>query len=201
MFLVKAGHEPDQPMNEIILHNNRNQNSSLQLLLLALALMVCVFLAVVINVHYGFDIVYTHLFYIPIILAGVWYHRWALLVAGGLGVVHISCDYVINHGLTSSSLLRTGMFLAVALVVGLLSENRDLLYQELRKINNAIKETEFKYRTVADYAYDWETWEDETGKLNHISPACERTSGYTVNEFLENKSLFASLILAEDQER
>ncbi|MFA4885204.1 MAG: PAS domain S-box protein [Desulfotomaculaceae bacterium] len=93
------------------------------------------------------------------------------------------------------------MFLGIALVVGLLSEKRDLLYQELQKTNNAIKETEIKYKTVAEFAYDWETWEDETGQLKYISLACERTSGYTVNEFSENESLFASLILEEDQER
>jgi PAS domain S-box-containing protein len=210
MHLKKPAHEPDQPMNELEALRksqqlNRNQNPSLHLLLLALALIVCVFLALVVNVHYGIGSVYTHLFYIPIIMAGFWYHRWALLIAGGLGVVHISCDYVVNHGLTSSSLLRTGMFLGVALVVGLLSEKRDLLYRELQKINNAIKETEFKYRTVADYAYDWETWEDETGNLNYISPACERISGYTASEFLKNESgfvsFFASLIIEEDQER
>jgi len=49
-------------------------------------------------------------------------------------------------------------------------------------------------------AYDWETWEDETGRFRHISPACEKTSGYTINEFLGNKSLFASLIVEEDKE-
>jgi len=188
-------------MGEIVLHNNRNQNQSLHLLLLALALIVCVFLALVVNVHYGIDVVYTHLFYIPIIMAGVWYHRGALLIAGGLGLVHISCDYVINHGLTSSSLLRMGMFLGIALIVGLLSEKRDLLYQELQKSNNVIKETEIIYKTVAGFTSDWETWEDETGQLKYISLACERTSGYTVNEFSENKTLFASLILEEDQER
>ncbi len=72
---------------------------------------------------------------------------------------------------------------------------------ELENLQEIVKETEFKYKTVVDYAYGWETLEDETGKLKYFFPACERTSGYTVNEFLENESLFASLILEEDQER
>ena len=78
-------------------------------------------------------------------------------------------------------------------------ENEQVI--KMKNLEKIIKEREFKYKIIADYAYDWETWEDETGKLRYISPACERTSGYTVNEFLENEALFASLILEEDQHK
>jgi diguanylate cyclase (GGDEF)-like protein/PAS domain S-box-containing protein len=57
---------------------------------------------------------------------------------------------------------------------------------------------EFKYKTIADYAYDWETWEDQNGKLQHVSPSCERISGYSDKEFLGNPDLFESIILDED---
>jgi diguanylate cyclase (GGDEF)-like protein/PAS domain S-box-containing protein len=78
-------------------------------------------------------------------------------------------------------------------------ENKQLI--KMKKLNKILKEREFKYKIIADYAYDWETWEDETGKLRYISPACERISGYTANEFLENQYLFVSLMLEEDQQR
>jgi len=71
---------------------------------------------------------------------------------------------------------------------------------ELENLQDTYKETEFEYKIISDLAYDWETWEDETGRFRHISPACEKTSGYTINEFLGNKSLFASLIIEEDKE-
>jgi diguanylate cyclase (GGDEF)-like protein/PAS domain S-box-containing protein len=57
---------------------------------------------------------------------------------------------------------------------------------------------EFKYKTIADYSYDWETWEDQTGKFQYISPSCKRVSGYAAEEFLADPGLFESIILAED---
>jgi len=83
--------------------------------------------------------------------------------------------------------------------IDVFKENNQVI--KMKNLEKIIKERESKYKIIADYAYDWETWEDETGKLKYISPACERTSGYTINEFLENESFFASLILDEDQQR
>lgn len=57
---------------------------------------------------------------------------------------------------------------------------------------------EFKYKTIADYSYDWETWEDQNGKLQYVSPSCKRISGYSDEEFLNDPKLFESIILAED---
>ncbi len=57
---------------------------------------------------------------------------------------------------------------------------------------------EFKYKIIADYSYDWETWEDQNGKLQYVSPSCKRISGYSAEEFLDNPRLFESIILEED---
>ncbi|WP_051188518.1 PAS domain S-box protein [Proteocatella sphenisci] len=57
---------------------------------------------------------------------------------------------------------------------------------------------EFKYKTIADYSYDWETWEDKNGKFQYISPSCKRISGYDAKEFLDDPGLFESIILQED---
>lgn len=57
---------------------------------------------------------------------------------------------------------------------------------------------EFKYKTIADYSYDWETWEDQNGKLQYVSPSCKRISGYSDEEFLTDYALFESIILEED---
>lgn len=59
---------------------------------------------------------------------------------------------------------------------------------------------ELKYKIIADYSYDWETWEDQDGKLQYVSPSCKRISGYEAKEFLEVPGLFESLILREDFE-
>ena len=41
---------------------------------------------------------------------------------------------------------------------------------------------EEKFRTIADYTYNWESWVDRDGKILWLSPAIERISGYTVEE-------------------
>lgn len=57
---------------------------------------------------------------------------------------------------------------------------------------------ELRYKTIADYSYDWETWEDQYGELKYVSPSCMRISGYEAEEFLQNPTLFESIILKED---
>ena len=68
----------------------------------------------------------------------------------------------------------------------------------IRKAEKAIEESNKKFRTVADYAYDWEYWVDPLGSLLYISPSCERITGYSTNEFHENPKLLASIIYTED---
>lgn len=43
---------------------------------------------------------------------------------------------------------------------------------EFKFLEQRVVETEVNYKTIADYAYDWETWEDESGILKYISPVC-----------------------------
>jgi PAS domain S-box-containing protein len=58
---------------------------------------------------------------------------------------------------------------------------------------------EVKYRTVADFTYDWAYWEDPEGRLVYVSPSCERISGYAPQEFCDRPSLLRELILEEDR--
>jgi hypothetical protein len=60
-------------------------------------------------------------------------------------------------------------FLIVVLVLSL---------RKRRKALNDLVASETRYRTVADYTYDWEYWSAPDGKLNYVSPSCERITGY-----------------------
>jgi PAS domain S-box-containing protein len=68
-----------------------------------------------------------------------------------------------------------------------------LLYDKLTQ-------AEAKYRTVADFTYDWEYWANIDGTLYYVSPSCERVSGYSVQNFMDNPSLFSEIILPQDRE-
>jgi PAS domain S-box-containing protein len=61
------------------------------------------------------------------------------------------------------------------------------------------KQIERKYRTVADFTYDWEYWANLDGTLEYVSPSCERISGYSVQDFMENPSLLRDIIVPEDR--
>lgn len=65
----------------------------------------------------------------------------------------------------------------------------------------SLKEAEEKYRTVADYTYNWETWLNMTGDYIYVSPSCKRISGYTVEEFIQDPALLLRITHPEDRQR
>ncbi len=71
---------------------------------------------------------------------------------------------------------------------------------ELNATVKKLTEAETRYRTVADFTYDWEYWSRVDGTLEYVSPSCERISGYKAMEFMENPSLYREIVLAEDRD-
>lgn len=47
-----------------------------------------------------------------------------------------------------------------------------------------LEQSEERFRAIADYTYDWESWIDTNGTVRWINPAVERFTGYTVEECL-----------------
>jgi PAS domain S-box-containing protein len=73
---------------------------------------------------------------------------------------------------------------------------------DMRKhIEQALRESEEKYRTVADFTYDWETWIGPDGKYLYISPACERITGYPIEEFFSNPDMLFQIIHPDDTDK
>jgi PAS domain S-box-containing protein len=48
--------------------------------------------------------------------------------------------------------------------------------------------------------YDWEYWANVDGKLEYISPSCERISGYSLQDFMDNPALIREIIVPQDIE-
>ncbi len=67
------------------------------------------------------------------------------------------------------------------------------------RLVNALREGEERYRTIADFAYDWEMWIGTKGETVYCSPACERITGYPPERFFESPELVRSVILEEDR--
>jgi len=64
-----------------------------------------------------------------------------------------------------------------------------------------LRQSEERFRTVANFTYDWEYWLNPEGKFLYVSPSCERITGYCADEFLQDASLLESIIYPEDRER
>jgi PAS domain S-box-containing protein len=70
-----------------------------------------------------------------------------------------------------------------------------------RIAEEALKESEEKFRTLANYTCDWEYWQSEEGKIIYISPSCETITGYTQEEIKENPKLIKGIIHPVDTVR
>jgi PAS domain S-box-containing protein len=137
---------------------------------LAFIIMVCVFVTLYANLLLGIDAVYTHLYYLPIILAGIWYHRKSIYLALFLGMAHVSIGYYLAGNIVPSTLVRAAMFLVVAAVVSLLSERRHALYNETRLLLESTGE--------GIYGIDLE------GRCTFINDSAVRMLGYSPAEMI-----------------
>lgn len=61
---------------------------------------------------------------------------------------------------------------------------RDITQESIMK--KKIQQSEEKFRTVADYTYDWEYWISSKGKFLYVAPSVERITGYPAELFINN---------------
>ena len=114
-----------------------------RLLVLFFTIAACVALALYVGFIMGQQIVYPHFFYIPIILASLWYHKKAVYAALFLSIIYIFITHLSTQIVTLVSFERCAILVAVAYIIGLVSEKRAkaqevtrLVYAELNQIFN-----------------------------------------------------------------
>ncbi len=104
----------------------------------------------------------------------------------------IAKDGTIKYGeVNISPLIRNGK------VVGNISIARDIT--ESRQVQEEIQKTEEKYRTIANYTYDWEEWIGPDGQYIYVSPSCERITGYRADEFQQDPKLVINICHQDDK--
>ena len=79
--------------------------------------------------------------------------------------------------------------------------SRTLRYACERVRSRAVlRQSEERFRTMADFTADWEYWLGPDRKLIYMSPSCERITGYRPEEFVEDPGLAERLVHPEDRE-
>jgi len=68
------------------------------------------------------------------------------------------------------------------------------------KAELALVENELKFRTLADSSINWVYWINPDGSLVFVSPATEKITGYTTEEFIKNPQLIQQIVDSKDSE-
>ena len=61
------------------------------------------------------------------------------------------------------------------------------------------RKSEEKFRTLADWTYDWELWLDSDGQIIYNSPSSKRITGYAPEEFSADPDLLNHIVHPDDQ--
>lgn len=67
-----------------------------------------------------------------------------------------------------------------------------------KRAEEALRESEERYRTVSEFSSDWVYWQGPDRSLRYVSPACETITGYTTEEFERLPNLFEDVIHPDD---
>jgi PAS domain S-box-containing protein len=71
---------------------------------------------------------------------------------------------------------------------------------ERKRSELALRMSEQRFRAIADYTYDWESWVSPGGNLLWVNPAVERISGYSVAECMKMTTT-NSMMMVYEQDR
>ncbi|MBE0603185.1 MAG: PAS domain S-box protein [Deltaproteobacteria bacterium] len=68
-------------------------------------------------------------------------------------------------------------------------------------MENALREQEERYRTLAEFATNWIFWLGPNGEMLYVSPSCETISGYPPSRFYESRDMFLYIVHPDDREK
>ena len=153
-------------------------------------------LSVILTYFYHFilgkAVIFTHLFYIPIILATLWFQRKGMIVP-----IFLASFLILSHLLSpqlsaplTDDFIRSSMFILVGIVVSALSEGID-------ERERLLKASEEKFRSVANSALDGIATLALDGKIIYSNKSFNSIFGYEKEEL--NGTSILNLIFSRDR--
>jgi PAS domain S-box-containing protein len=152
--------------------------------------------------------IFTHVFYIPIILASLWWKRRGIGVAIFLAAFLILSDLVFRTNVvTANDFFRSAMFVAISFIVGQLREHISRAEQESReafdesqKAQEALRESEERYRTIFETTGTATMIVEEDTIISMVNTEFEKVFGYPKEE-IEGTANWGKFIMGDDLER
>lgn len=106
-----------------------------KLTLLAALVLASLLLEIAVHWYLGIDVIYSHFFYIPVVLGAIWYGKRGVVVAIVLGAALLVGTWITRGAIDTGALLRALMFIIVGLVIGIIS---DFMKKEQEEIINEV---------------------------------------------------------------
>jgi PAS domain S-box-containing protein len=111
-------------------------------------------------------------------------HRVVKHLSGEVRIVHEKCEHFRDE---TGRIIRS---------VGMVHD-----ITERKQVEEALRLSEEKYRLLADNSNDWIYWIKPDKSFQYISPACERVTGFSSQEFMSDPHLFIDITHPEDRKR
>ena len=81
-------------------------------------------------------------------------------------------------------------------IVGRVWSFRDVT--DYKNTQEKLIKSEEKFRTVAEFTYDWEYWQGPDDRMIYVSPSCERITGYNRDDFMNDPDLITKIVYPDD---
>jgi|GEM_PF-1771629 len=104
--------------------------------------------------------------------------------------------FSVSHQNAEQRMNALQTYLSVVSFSGLLL---NAIIKERKEAEKSLRVSEEKYRTVVNFTYDWEAWRNPQNEYQYISPACQRVTGYSMEEFTRNPSLILEITHPSDK--
>lgn len=120
-----------------------------------------------------------------------------------MSVIMITGFASVENAVQSLSAGASGYIIKPIDLDGMLARIKTTLDQqhlitEVRRAEDALRESEKKFHTVADFTYDWELWLGQDRQIIYCSPSCERITGYSPEAFIADPQLLMKIVHPDD---
>lgn len=117
-------------------------------------------------------------------------------IRGGMSIAVPMKPYYKSEMKTRNIMIITHLLLWLAGMAGIF-----MFSKNIQKQQDKISESEWKFRTLSEFAHDWEYWITEDMRIVFMSPSCEAITGYKQEDFMNNPNLLLDIIHPEDLDK